>query len=119
MIRQIAIRVGIGIATLFAVSALVFLGLDALPGDAAQAELGQEATPSLLKQYRKEFGLDRPAPTRYVDWLWGTVHGNLGKSLPTGTSVTKLLRDKVRNSIALALATVVILVPAALFLGIV
>jgi peptide/nickel transport system permease protein len=118
VLRQLVIRCAVGIATLIAVSALVFLGVEALPGDAAQAALGQEATPALLKQYRHDFGLDRPVLTRYRDWLWGFVRGDLGRSLPSGAPVSGLISDKARNSVSLALATLICLVPIALALGI-
>lgn len=118
MVRRILVRLAIGVATLFAVSAIVFLGAEALPGDAAQAELGQAATPQLVKQYRHDFGLDRPVLTRYGDWIWGFARGDLGKSLPSGEPVSKIISHKVRNTVGLALATLIVLVPLSVGLGI-
>jgi peptide/nickel transport system permease protein len=40
-------------------------------GDAAQEQLGQEATPEALAALRAQMGLDVPAPQRYVRWLGG------------------------------------------------
>jgi len=110
--------VAIGVATLLAVSAIVFLGTEALPGDAAQAVLGQTATPALLKQYRHDWGLDRPVLNRYGDWLWGFVRGDLGSSLPSGDPVSKIISDKARNTVGLAIATLIVLVPLSIGLGI-
>jgi peptide/nickel transport system permease protein len=118
MLRQILVRIAIGVATLFAVSAIVFLGTEALPGDAAQAVLGQSATPQLLRQYRHDWGLDRPVLNRYGDWLWGFVRGDLGTSLPSGDPVSKLISDKARNTVGLAIATLIVLVPLSIGLGI-
>jgi peptide/nickel transport system permease protein len=118
MLRRILVRVAIGVATLLAVSAIVFLGTEALPGDAAQAVLGQTATPQLLHQYRHDWGLDRPVLTRYGDWLSGCVRGDLGKSLPSGDPVSKIISDKARNTFALAIATLIVLVPLSVGLGI-
>ena len=119
MLRRILVRIGIGVATLFAVSAVVFLGTEALPGDAATAFLGQSATPELLKQYRHDFGLDKPVLTRYGEWIAGFVRGDLGKSLPSGDPVTSLIKDKARNTLGLALAALALLVPLSVGLGIV
>jgi peptide/nickel transport system permease protein len=118
VLRRILVRVAVGIATLLAVSAIVFLGTEALPGDAATAVLGQTATPELLAQYRKDFGLDQPVLERYVDWLAGFVRGDLGASLPSGEPVSSLLGDRTRNTAALSLATLLILVPLAIGLGV-
>ncbi len=118
MLRRILVRIGVGLATLWAVTALVFLGTEALPGDAATAALGREATPALVQGLRKEFGLDRPVLVRYGKWLDGLLHGNLGRSLPSGDPVTSIIGDKVRNTAVLGLATLAVLVPLSVGLGI-
>lgn len=118
MTRRILVRVGVGLVTLWAVSTIVFLGTEALPGDAATAALGQQATPELLAQYREDFGLDRPVLERYWDWFSGFVRGDLGISLPSGEPVWGLVEDKARNTLALSLATLILLVPISLVLGI-
>jgi peptide/nickel transport system permease protein len=96
----------------------VFLATATLPGDAAQAVLGQTATPQLLNEYRHDWGLDKPLLTRYGDWLSGLVRGNLGTSLPSGDPVTSVLSDKIRNTFALALLTLLVLVPLSVVLGV-
>ena len=118
MLRRILTRIGIGLLTLWAVSLLVFLSTQLLPGDAAQAALGQQATPQLLTGLRKEFGLDRPVIVRYGEWLAGLVHGDFGRSLPSGDSVASLLGDHIRNTATLAAATIILLVPLSVVLGI-
>lgn len=118
MLKQVALRLAIGLATLWAASALVFLGVQALPGDAAQAALGREATPQLVQELRKQFGLDRPAIVRYGDFLWGFLRGDLGRSLPSGDPVTNVIGGKVENTAALSVATVLFLVPLSVGLGI-
>ena len=65
-------------------------GTEVLPGDAATAVLGREATPAAVAKLRHDFGLDRPFTTRYLDWLAGFVHGDLGRSLPSGEHVSAL-----------------------------
>ena len=74
-------RVAIGVVTVLVVSLLVFAGTELLPGDVAQAILGQGATPELLANIRERLGLDQPAHTRYLKWLGNLLHGDLGTSL--------------------------------------
>jgi peptide/nickel transport system permease protein len=117
MRRRILLRLCVGLVTLLAASAVVFLVTESLPGDAAQAALGNTATPELLAQYRKDFHLDRPVLQRYVDWLSGLPKGNFGKSLPSGQSVASIVGDKIRNTAVLAAITMLILIPLSVGLG--
>lgn len=66
--------------SLLASSLVVFLLLQTLPGDLASAMLGTSATPEATEQLRRELGLDRPWPVRYVEWLGGFLTGDLGTS---------------------------------------
>jgi peptide/nickel transport system permease protein len=117
MTRRLLLRVCVGLVTLVAASAVVFVGTESLPGDAAQAALGNTATPQLLAQYRKDFHLDRPVLERYTDWLSGLPRGDFGKSLPSGQSVSSIVGDKVRNTAVLAGITMLILIPLSIALG--
>lgn len=58
-------RVGLGLLTLFLVSALIFAGTQILPGDVASAILGQNATPEALATLRESLGLNQPVLARY------------------------------------------------------
>jgi peptide/nickel transport system permease protein len=117
MARRVLLRICVALATLVAASIVVFVGTEALPGDAAQAALGNTATPQLLAQYRKDFNLDRPVLQRYADWLSGLPRGDLGKSLPSGQAVSSIVGDKIRNTAVLAGITMVILIPLSIILG--
>lgn len=117
MLRRIAIRVAVAIAILLVVSALVFLGTEALPGDAAEASLGQNATPALLEQYREDFGLNEPLLERYVDWLAGIVQGDFGRSIPSGDPVSELISNRVRNTAILSGVVLALLIPISILLG--
>ena len=79
--RIILLRLGLGLVTLLVISALIFGAVELLPGDIAQAVLGQGATDETLAALRAELGLDRPAPVRYMSWLGGAVVGDFGVSL--------------------------------------
>lgn len=112
-------RIALGLLLLLAVSAIIFLGVEALPGDTAQAILGQSATPQALANLRAEMGLDQPPLTRYVDWLGGIMTGDLGKSLSNKTDIAKAIGQRLGNTLFLAFWAAIISVPLAVLLGLV
>lgn len=118
MLRLIAIRAGLGVLTLLAVSILIFACTQILPGDVASAVLGNQATPEALKVFRAELGLDRPAYERYFGWLWGVLHGDLGRSMTNKLDILTVLRPRFINTMMLAGYAAVIAVPLAVGLGI-
>lgn len=81
--------------------------------------LGQQATPEDLATLRVKLGLDRPAYVRYLEWVGGILHGDLGKSLRMGLPVGPLLSQRLRNSLVLALLAFVVGVPISVLLGII
>lgn len=117
MAGLIARRLAYGVLTLFVVSVMVFGATELLPGDVAQAVLGQNATPETLAAMRERLGLDRPATVRYADWLSRLVTGDLGESLATGRSVALLIDDRLWNTARLAGFTGLIAVPLSIALG--
>lgn len=117
MLRLILGRIVAGAATLLVASALIFAATQLLPGDLASATLGRDATPAAVKQLRERLGLDRPAAIRYVDWLDGIVHLDLGKSAVNGVRVSSTIAQPLRNSALLLAVTLALLVPLSLLLG--
>lgn len=117
MLRLVALRILGGIATLVAVSILIFVTMEFLPGDAVSAYLGRDATPSAVATLRQEFGLDRPLSVRYVDWIAGVVRGDLGRSAANQVPVTQLVGSRIANSALLVGITLALLVPLSLFVG--
>ena len=118
MQRLIATRAALGILTLFAVSALIFICTQILPGDVASAVLGQQATPDALRVFRLELGLDRPAYVRYFSWLAGALHGDLGRALTNQRDILDELLPRFGNTLFLAGYAAAIAVPLAVGLGI-
>ncbi|MBP0573667.1 ABC transporter permease, partial [Mycobacterium tuberculosis] len=79
MFRMILLRrLVAGLATLWAVTLLIFVFTQLLPGDVAAAVLGNRATPENLAVFRHQLGLDAPAYQRYLDWMWRALQGDLG-----------------------------------------
>lgn len=111
-------RLGLGLLTLFLVTLIIFAALELLPGDVAQTILGQAATPETLAAFRRELGLDRSAPERYVMWLWNAVQGDFGVSMANGRPISGLISERAGNTLFLALYAAAIAVPSALALGI-
>lgn len=118
ILRFVAVRAVLGVLTLFAVSLLLYLGTQLLPGDVASALLGQSATPEALAVLRAKLGLNEPAYLRYLHWLWGVVHGKLGNSLTSGEPIAGALIPRLINTLFLAGYAAIIAVPLALGLGI-
>jgi peptide/nickel transport system permease protein len=118
VLRLVATRFALGILTLLAVSALIFVCTQILPGDVASAVLGQSATPESLRVFRAELGLDKPAYLRYLQWLIGVLHGDFGKALTNQRIIVDELAPRFRNTLFLAGYAAVIAVPLAVGLGI-
>ena len=112
-------RLGLGLITLLVVSILIFFAVELLPGDIAQAVLGQGATEETVNAMRQQLGLDRPAPVRYLDWLAGAVQGDFGVSLVSGDRVSSAISERFINTLFLAAYAAAIAVPISIVLGVV
>ncbi|MEM8795103.1 MAG: ABC transporter permease [Pseudomonadota bacterium] len=112
-------RLGLGLLTLLVVSVLIFFAVELLPGDLAQAVLGQGATEENLRAMREQLGLDQPAIVRYFQWLGGAVQGDFGVSLVSGERVSEAISGRFINTLFLATYAAAIAVPFAIVLGII
>ncbi|MEO0992628.1 MAG: ABC transporter permease [Pseudomonadota bacterium] len=110
-------RLGIGGLLILAISALLFIGVEALPGDFAQNFLGQSATPEAVANIREELGLDRHVVVRYLEWLGGVLTGDFGQSWANQASVNEQLGKRLANTLFLAAVAAVIAVPLSILLG--
>ncbi|MGO4439009.1 ABC transporter permease [Rhizobium sp. RAF56] len=110
-------RLALSILLLFAVSILIFGGLEALPGDFATTYLGQSATPQAITNIREELGINRPMTTRYAEWLGNALHGDFGTSWASKNSVSEQIANRLGNSLFLAGFAAIIAVPLAVGLG--
>ena len=119
MLKLIARRLALGVLTLWAVSVLIFVGTEILPGDVATAILGQSRTPETVKALRESLGLDRPAPLRYADWLIHFAEGDIGKSLANQRDIGGEMRERLANTLFLAGVAACVAVPLSIFLGLI
>ncbi|TCL91231.1 peptide/nickel transport system permease protein [Rhizobium sp. PP-WC-2G-219] len=104
--------------TLLAVSALIFLVMDVLPGDPAAIMLGTSATPETLEALRRELGLDQPLVLRYLSWLGGVASGDLGNSYTYGVPVAGLIAERLAVTLPLAFIAILLSVAIAIPLGV-
>jgi peptide/nickel transport system permease protein len=119
ILKLLVQRIALGLLLLLAVSAVIFLGVEALPGDTAQAILGQQATPEALANLREKMGLNEPPLTRYFQWLGGILTGDLGTALTNGADIATSIGQRLGNTMFLAGCAAVIAVPLAIILGLV
>ncbi len=119
VLKLITQRIALGILLLLAASVLIFVGTQILPGDVAQAILGQSATPLAVANLRKAMGLNDPAYVRYFHWLFAAMHGDLGHSLTNGADVATDMTGRMLNTLFLAGTAAVIAVPTAILLGLI
>ncbi len=112
-------RILLGLITLFIVSLITFVGVEVLPGDACTTYLEREAYGAALEACYKRLGLDIPAYERYVNWAVGVIQGDFGYSLSGEMRINDVLGPRVKNSLVLASASILIGIPIALLLGII
>ncbi len=111
-------RLALGLVTIIVISILLFVGVEALPGDLTEAILGQNALPETVAAFRRELKLDLPPHIRYFSWLGDFMQGDLGNSLANGRPIAELVGWRFANTMFLASAAAVVAVPIAIILGI-
>jgi peptide/nickel transport system permease protein len=97
---------------------LVFLLVHLIPGDVAQVLLGTQATDQQLETLRRSFGLDRPLPVQYVDWLGHVMRGDLGVSFRTNRPVLPDLVNRFGVTLQLTLLSLLVALVVAIPLGV-
>ncbi|WP_440693949.1 ABC transporter permease [Candidatus Pelagibacter sp. HIMB1695] len=112
-------RILLGLITLFIVSLITFSGVEVLPGDACTTYLEREAFGAALEACYERLGLNTPAYERYIYWAAGVLQGDFGYSLSGEMKINDVLGPRVKNSLVLASASILIGIPIALLLGII
>ena len=117
MLRFAARRVLLTLPVLFGVVTLVFSLVHLVPGDPAQAMLGDAAAPADVAELRAHLGLDRPLVTQYGEYLARLSHGNLGQSLRYGTPVAREYLARLPKTAELAVCAMAVALALAVPLG--
>jgi len=123
--RFVARRVAQGVATLLVASVCVFIGTSVLPGSPATALLGRDANAKAVAEIDHRLGYDKPIVGRYLSWLEGALHGDLGNSSidiaqgATKAPVWPIIRSPLADTATLAVITIILLIPLSLLMGLV
>jgi peptide/nickel transport system permease protein len=117
MLRFVVRRLLLLVPILLGLSILVFVWIRALPGDPAEALLGERATPSGVARLKHQYGLDRPVYIQYLRYLDQTVHLDFGHSIASRRTITEELRVRFPATVELALAAMLFAVTFGIPLG--
>jgi peptide/nickel transport system permease protein len=117
MLRYVVRRLMLLVPILLGVSILIFFWVHALPGNPASALLGERATPQLVKQYKERYGLDKPMPVQYWEYLKVTLHGDLGVSIVTRQTVVSEIKRRFPATVELALGAMIFAITFGIPLG--
>src|SRR3712207_8245067 len=93
--RKLVIRrLGLGVLTLWLISLIVFAAVLALPGDAATAILGREATHDRVAAMREQLKLEDSVVSQYLQWIGGVLTGSFGSSAATQEPVSERSEER-------------------------
>jgi peptide/nickel transport system permease protein len=95
MLKFLVRRLGVVVPTLVFVSILIFSLQQLLPGDPAVILAGEERDPAVVAYLHAKLHLDEPLPVRYLYWIRGVLHGDLGESLRMQKPVLDLIVEKL------------------------
>ncbi len=112
-------RLGLMVLTLWIISLIVFFAGQILPGDPGRAILGPFASKGSVQVLDTQLGVNRPLLTRYLSWIGGLLHGNMGTSYSYRTAVEPFIRAALINSVKLGLLAFVIVVPLGILGGVI
>ena len=107
------------VITILLVTLFVFIAFDLIPGDAATARLGINATPEALEKLREEMGLTRPFFVRYFSWLAAFFFGDMGISTSYNVSVRSMLASKLPITMTLTMMSFILVVLISVPIGVV
>ena len=119
MLRYAVRRIALTIPVLLGVATLVFALIHMVPGDPAEAMLGESAPAADLQDLRSKLGLDQPLLVQYQRYLGGLVSGNLGLSFRYQTPVGKEIGQRIGPTAQLAAAAMVVAILIAIPLGVI
>ncbi len=120
MLRFLVRRILTGILVLWVVaSATFFLFFKAVPEVAVARNLaGRAATPQVIAEVTRYYGLDKPVLTQYLHFMNGLVHGNIGKSYFLQEQVTTVIKQDLPPTISLVIGGVILWLIVGLSVGI-
>lgn len=118
MTRYIIRRILQLIPVIIGISIVTFLMMSLVPGDPVMLMLGQHISPQTVENVRQGLGLDQPMLTRYLNYMWNALHGDLGRSYIQHEMVTQMLIDKIPVTFRLTVVAMTIAVTFGVLIGI-
>ena len=118
-LRALARHVAAGLLTLLLISVVAF-GMMSVrtPEDIARKKFGPQITADQIEAFAQEYRLDRPVVERYGDWLWTFLHGDMGTSYVTDTSVSDDVLPRFERTLILSFVALLVALPLAFALGV-
>lgn len=108
MVIRLLRRLGISLVSLFLVAVVVFLLMQAAPGDAAEALVGSDATAAEVEAARERLGLNEPLVVQFGNWLLAAVQGDFGTSLYSDRPVIDSLLAAAPPTISISVVALLI-----------
>ena len=118
MLTFVARRLLAAVALIAALSVIAYLLLSLGSSNVSQRMLGSQATPEALAANDARLGLDKPVPSRFIDWVSGAVRGDLGDSWSTGQGVSDAVLSRLGVTLSLVIGAVLITAVLATVLGV-
>src|SRR5262244_958268 len=118
MLAHICRRIVATIPVMAIVALFVFSLLYIAPGDPAAVIAGEQASPEDVEKIRRGLGLDRPFLSRFGEWSWHILQGDLGTSMFTGLPVTQLIVQRLEPTLSLMVVTLILAVSIAVPMGV-
>ena len=120
MLKYLIRRLGLLVLTLLGISAMIFVIVQILPGDAVDQILeGWVQTEGDHEKLRERLGLNLPLHEQYLNWLWNIVQGDFGQSLAMEAPIGPILFERLGYSLRLAIPALIISVSLSIILGVV
>lgn len=99
--KYILKRIGQAFIVLIGVTLVTFLLLNVIPGDPVAVMLDKNASPQAVENLRHEWGLDKPLPVQYLNFVWNALRGDLGNSYFEKTAVMDMLLSGLKTTLKL------------------
>ncbi len=109
------------VLVLFGASIILFVCLFVVPGDpiaTSQGE-GRQLDPATRAALERRYGLDKPLPQQYVSYVGRLAQGDLGESYVYRRSVNTIIKEKLGNTVRLAVAAIVLMMAIGILAGII
>ncbi|WP_122262682.1 ABC transporter permease [Ornithinimicrobium cerasi] len=117
MILRLLQRLVVLVTSLVVASLVVFGFMRVLPGDPARVALGVNASDAAVAQLREQFGLDRPVPVQYLDWVGGLLTLDPGIEFVSRAAIGPQIADRLQVTLWLVVASMVLALVIALPVG--